>query len=100
MVEFNLNSKVTKNPSWIVNKEFDGWSVMFNPAMSKIYTLNETGTYIFEKINDQLSIKQIICLLKLECEDLTPSSAIYNDIINFLKDLENKEIVSLIPCCF
>jgi hypothetical protein len=60
--------------------------------MNSMYTLNETGAFIWEHIDGKNSVEKIISDLTKEY-DVEYSTA-YNDVFSFINEMENCLIVS------
>ena len=59
--------------------------------MNSVFTLNETGAFIWEQIDGQKSIEEIIRLLELEYE--TDHETAVSDVLSFIERLERYLVV-------
>jgi hypothetical protein len=62
--------------------------------MDSVYTLNETGAFIWEQINGKRSVEDIIIALTNEYETDTVNAE--KDVLSFISDLRKYLIVSTI----
>ena len=60
--------------------------------MNSMYTLNETGAYIWERINGENSVEDIINEMMMEYEVDYDSAS--NDVFSFLDDMSKYLIIS------
>jgi len=92
----DLKSVLSRSPSVVTRKtgkEYVLVPVTNNIAdMTSVYTLNETGAFIWEQIDGSINTGQIIELLVTEYNIDYDTAAI--DVFNFIRDLENYLITS------
>jgi len=92
----DINTKYFKNPDIIV-REIEGEYLMI-PITSGIgdmedemYTLNETGIAIWEKLSPDKTLETVIEEL---CQEYTADkNEITNDVIGLMKELHKRKIV-------
>lgn len=60
--------------------------------MDSVYTLNETGAFIWEMIDGRLTLKEI-CLLMQNEFDVDAGTA-ENDLLSFIKEMEKFLIIT------
>lgn len=92
----DLNSVVSHSPSVVTRKtgaEYVLVPLANNIAdMNSVYTLNETGAFIWEQIDGKKSIRELVSALVSEY-DINPEEA-ENDVLEFVNNLDNYLIIS------
>ncbi|MDP2939162.1 MAG: PqqD family protein [Candidatus Omnitrophota bacterium] len=69
----------------------DAEAVILNLDNGYYYSLNETGTKIWNKINDGKNLSEILSSLKAEYR--IPENKFKNDLLVLVKDLEKEKLV-------
>ena len=69
----------------------DGEAVILNLDNGYYYSLNEAGTRIWESINNQKSLSEILNFLKEEYR--LPEKQLKVDLIELVKELEKEELI-------
>ena len=79
--------KLTKNP-YTSSEILDEEVCIFNPNNAQYVTLNSTASRIWELLDLQINIKEIVKILKKEYEE--KESKLENEITSFIEEcLEN-----------
>ena len=90
----DLNSVVSQSPSIVTRKtgqEYVLVPIANNIAdMNSVYTLNETGAFIWEQIDGKKSVRDLIEALIAEYE--IDKEIATEDVFSFIKDL-NKSLI-------
>ncbi len=82
---------------WKINKEFiseklEGKTTVFNGESSTLYTLNETGTLIFEKLKKGWNRNRISAYVSEKYD--VPLAQAKKDVGEFLRNLLKNHLVS------
>ena len=92
----NLKSIPSHSPSIVTRKtgnEYVLVPVANNIAdMNSVYTLNETGAFIWEQIDGRRSIEEIIAALLSEFE--TDERTATDDVLSFLEEMKKYLIIN------
>ncbi len=88
------NSCIKKNSDNIVTNEIDGELVMVNIDMGKYYGFDNIGTKVWELIEEETKIADII--KKLLEEYNAPEEIIEKDVLKFLTKLEEERIIKIV----
>lgn len=89
-MEIGKNTILKPNPD-IIGRVVDNEAVLVMPKQGKVKVLNEVGAVIWELIDGQRSIQEIISKICSEFEiDQNTAEA---DTLNFIADLIAKELV-------
>jgi methyltransferase-like protein len=92
----NLKSVPSHSPSIVTRKtgnEYVLVPVANNIAdMNSVYTLNETGAFIWEQIDGRKSVNDIIAALL--CEYETDERTATDDVLSFLEEMKNYLIIN------
>jgi hypothetical protein len=92
----NLKSVPSHSPSIVTRKtgnEYVLVPVANNIAdMNSVYTLNETGAFIWEQIDGRKSVADIIAALL--CEYETNERTATDDVLSFLEEMKNYLIIN------
>ncbi len=90
-----LNSILTRSPSIVTRKtgnEYVLVPIANNIAdMNSVYTLNETGAFIWEQINGKRNVQEIIALLTEEYEIDSENAS--KDVFEFIDNMSKYLIV-------
>ena len=78
----------------VTHRIIDGEAVILNLDNGDYYSLNEVGTKIWEAINKQKILSEILNFLKEECQ--LPERQLKNDLMELLKNLEKEELIGRI----
>lgn len=93
----NINNCIFKVNEDIIVRDFDG-DLLIIPIKSgvgnmedELYSFNETGRAIWEKINGENTISEIINALCLEYESV--QSDVEEDVIGIVTELINRKLI-------
>lgn len=67
-------NKPVRNPFVVLREEFDDWAVLFNPDAGRGFGLNPTGVYVWQLIDGERSIDDILKTLRRNALE-TPTDA-------------------------
>ncbi|MDP2939179.1 MAG: PqqD family protein [Candidatus Omnitrophota bacterium] len=87
----NLTHRYQINKDSITYRIIDGEAVILNLDNGYYYSLNKTGTKIWNKINDGNNLNEILFSLKTEFQ--IPENKLKNDLLGLVKDLEKEKLV-------
>ncbi len=87
----NLTHRYQINKDSITYRIIDGEAVILNLDNGYYYSLNKIGTWIWEAINKQNNLNEILNFLKEEYQ--VPERQLKSDILVLIKDLEKEELV-------
>jgi len=91
-----LNSILSRNPDVVTRKtgnEYVLVPIANNIAdMNSVYTLNETGAFIWELIDGKKNVEEIIYALTSEYEIDFEAAA--SDVYSFIRDMSNYLIIN------
>lgn len=62
--------------------------------LQNIFTVNKVGAFIFDAIDGARSVGEICDMLSRECS--IARDKIKSDVVEFIKDLENSKMISLV----
>ncbi len=79
------------NPVVVLRKEFDDWAVLFNPDTAEAVGVNPVGVAIWELLDQQINIQEIVTNISQNFADV-PSSAV-QEIQTFIEDLTERGFV-------
>ena len=92
----DLNSVVTPSPGIIPRKTGDEYvlvPVSNNIAdMDSVYTLNETGAFIWEKLDGKSTLAEIISSMQSEFD--VDAKTAKNDLLDFVTEMEKFLIIT------
>ena len=83
---------VRRNPD-ILFREIEGESVLLDPDQGTYYTLNETGTAVWNLIEEPTPVTGLIATL-LEQYEVTPEQA-KSEVDKLLQDLQEHRLVEM-----
>lgn len=78
----------------ITYRVIDGEAVILNLDSGYYYSLNEVGTKIWESINKEKNLSEILDFLKKEYQ--LSERDLKNDLLTLVKDLEKEELIGRI----
>ncbi|MBL7130820.1 MAG: PqqD family protein [Candidatus Omnitrophica bacterium] len=87
----NLSPRYKINKDKITYRIIDNEAVILNLGNGYYYSLNEVGTEIWEAINKQKSLDEVLSLLKEEYQ--LPEKQLRRDLTKLVKDLEKEELI-------
>ena len=87
----NPSRRYTIDKDKVTYRIIDGEAVILNLDNGYYYSLNEVGTRIWESIDKQKSLSEILSLLKEECQ--ASEKQLKNDLMELVKDLEKEKLV-------
>ena len=88
----DLNDCWVANPEIVVEKEDDG-ILLFNPDTGEIKILNETGAFLYERLNSENSLGSIIADLCNSFDGITRDEA-EKDIAELLEELIKHKLIA------
>ncbi|MBL7196922.1 MAG: PqqD family protein [Candidatus Omnitrophica bacterium] len=88
-MDLSLKYKIDKDKA--TYRVIDGEAVILNLDNGYYYSLNEIGTKIWEAIDKQKGLSQI--LDSLEEEYQLPEKQLKSDLLGLVKDLEKEELI-------
>ncbi len=92
----SLNSVVTPSPGIVPRKTGDEYvlvPVSNNIAdMDSVYTLNETGAFIWERLDGKSTLAEIICCMQSEFD--VDAETAKNDLLDFVTEMEKFLIIT------
>ena len=62
--------KPIANPLIVLREEFDDWAILFDPDTGHAFGLNPLGVFVWQRLDGEHSIQDIISELKESCEDV------------------------------
>ena len=89
-LKLDLNTKIQQNKK-ILTSDVDGEKVMMSIMKGEYYGLGKTGTFIWDLLEEPIKINDIINRITERFN--VNKEKCYNDIIPFIKDLIEKELV-------
>jgi len=89
-MKITLNTSIQRNPD-ILASDLDGEKVMMSIQKGEYYGLGKTGTFIWDKIEEPILIKDLIALITEKYNVLEENC--FKDILPFLTDLIEKELI-------
>ncbi|MBL7196907.1 MAG: PqqD family protein [Candidatus Omnitrophica bacterium] len=87
----DLTQRYTIDKDKVTYRIIDNEAVILNLDNGYYYSLNEVGTRIWEAINKQKSLDQVLSLLKEEYQ--LPERQLRSDLMGLVKDLEKEELI-------
>ena len=90
----SLTQGYTIDKDKVTYRNIDGEAVILNLDNGHYYSLNDVGTKIWEYINNQKSLCEILDLLKEEYK--VPAKKLQKDLLGLLKDLQKERLVEAI----
>lgn len=90
-MSLTLETRLVHN-SRVVYRVIDGEAVLVDPAIGKVRVLNELGGRIWELIDGQRSLAEIVTLICQEY-DAQPDQ-VTSDVLAFLEELTRKGLCS------
>ncbi len=77
----------------ILSHEIDDQAVLVLPLTGKVKVLNQVGAFIWDKIDGQTSLAELIEAVANIFDVERPMAE--QDVVSFLKDLQQKEMIEL-----
>ncbi|MDP2939177.1 MAG: PqqD family protein [Candidatus Omnitrophota bacterium] len=87
----DLTAKYAIDKDKLTYRIIDAEAVILNLDNGYYYSLNETGTKIWQYINDGKNLSEILASLKAEYR--IPENKLKNDLLGLVKDLERERLV-------
>ena len=87
----DLTQKYTVDKDKVSYRIIEGEAVILNLDNGYYYSLNEVGTKIWQAIDKQKSLGEILNFLKEEYQ--LPERQLKNDLMELAKDLEKEELI-------
>ncbi|MCF7810601.1 PqqD family peptide modification chaperone [bacterium] len=81
----SIDEKLTVNPEVIMRDDFDDFAILFDPDTGKAFGLNPVGETIWNLLNDEITVDNIIAKLKEECIDV--SNEVESEVQEFINNL-------------
>lgn len=89
----NPTDRPIANPIVVLRAEFDDWAVLFNPDTADAVGTNPVGVAVWERMDGQRNIEEIVSELKNSFEDM-PDTA-FKEIAAFVDTLAENGFVGL-----
>ncbi len=83
--------KTIVNPVVVLRKEFDDWAVLFNPDTAEAVGINPVGVAIWELLDQQIDIQEIVANISQNFADV-PGSA-KEETETFIADLAKRGFI-------
>ena len=83
--------KTIVNPVVVLRKEFDDWAVLFNPDTAEAVGINPVGVAIWELLDQQIDIQEIVANISQNFADV-PGSA-KDEMETFIADLAKRGFI-------
>jgi hypothetical protein len=90
-LSLTLETRLVHN-SRVVYRVIDGEAVLVDPAIGKVRVLNELGGRIWELIDGQRTLAEIVALICQEYD--VPPDQVTSDVLAFLEELTRKGLCS------
>jgi hypothetical protein len=90
----DLNDCWVANPEIVVEKEDDG-ILLFNPDTGEIKILNETGAFLYERLNGKNSLASVIGDLCNSFDGISREEA-EKDIAELVEELIKHKLIALV----
>jgi len=74
--------------------EIDGETVMMSISKGKYYSLDETGSRIWQLLEVPVSVSELIKTLRREYND--PENMTEQDVLALLQQLQNRELINVV----
>ncbi|MBL7130824.1 MAG: PqqD family protein [Candidatus Omnitrophica bacterium] len=87
----DLSQRYTIDKDKVTYRIIDNEAVILNLDNGYYYSLNEVGTRIWEAIDKQKDLSQILNFLKEEHQ--LPERQLKSDLMGLVKDLEKEELI-------
>ncbi|MBL7196914.1 MAG: PqqD family protein [Candidatus Omnitrophica bacterium] len=87
----DLTQRYTIDKDKVTYRIIDNEAVILNLDNGYYYSLNEVGTRIWEAIDKQKSLDQVLSLLNEEYQ--LPERQLRSDLMGLVKDLEKEELI-------
>jgi len=79
------NTNPLINPVVVLRKEFDDWAVLFNPDTAEAVGINPLGVFIWEQLENNRNIDQIVNAVRQEFTDVPDQ--VEDEITTFINNL-------------
>ena len=89
--KMDLTQRYTINKDRLSYRVIDGETVILDLDNSHYFSLNKVGTKIWEAINKQKGLNEILKLLKEEYQ--LPEKRLKNDLLTLVKDLRKEGLI-------
>ena len=89
----DLTQRYTINKDKLSYRIIDDEAVILDLDNGHYFSLNKVGIKIWEAINKQKSLKEILKLLKEEYQ--LPEKRLKNDLLTLVKDLKKEELIKV-----
>lgn len=88
-----MKDKLLTRGSKTASRIVEGEAIIFTPEDSMIHSLNEVGTRIWELLEEEKTIEEIVKVICHEYE--VEEKEAEKDILEFIKILQHKQIVEI-----
>ncbi len=85
-----LNSKVKRHPK-VITKKVNGQVFLLDPDTATVHILNETAGFIWEQMEKEVTIKEIVASLKSEFA--VENKQAEKDVLEYLNHYYQKQLV-------
>jgi len=93
MTKITKNTQLKRNNN-LISSEIDGEAVMMSLENGEYYGLNETGSFIWEAIGEEITFADLLKTIENNYNDF-PKETGENEIIELLLQLQQKNIIEI-----
>jgi hypothetical protein len=93
MADKNILQKYPIKTDDVVYKEIESKSVLLNLNNGYYYTLNQTGTFLWSRIDGKTMVSELISQITQNYEVTLKEAT--EDVISLLMDLKNENLIDL-----
>lgn len=80
-----METKLFVNPSMVLRREEDDWAILFDPDSGAVRALNLSAVAVWDKLDGQRTLSQIVNALKPLFVDMSPNAA--EEVLNLAQTL-------------
>lgn len=77
------------NPLIVFREDFEQTAVLFNPDDGQVVGLNQTGAFIWKRLEKNMNLLDVVAELKEACDGECPET-VEADVLSFIADLKEK----------
>lgn len=77
------------NPLIVFREDFEQTAVLFNPDDGQVMGLNQTGAFVWKRLEKNKNLLEIVAELKEACDGDCPDD-VDADVLAFVADLKEK----------
>lgn len=81
------------NPNIVFRKNFDNTGVLFNPDNGEVFSLNQTGAFIYRQLNENMDNAAIVAALRQACGESVGDNVVA-EVESFIDKLREMGFVS------